>query len=344
MIGNSTHDCKSPHKHKLLTQLKEKMSLQQERSAASASNGVEAKTSEMSYLDSKVRIRICDLQEAKWRKEKWAMLTSYDTTTAKIFELAKIPVLLIGDSAAQAVLGYKSTIPVTVDELIPLARAVASSVERPLVIADLPFGSYQESPELALQTSIRFMKEAGAQAIKLEGGKEVVGQVRLLTKSGIPVMGHLGFTPQSEHTLGGFKIQARNEQAMQDLVENALALQEAGAFAVLLELMPSEAGKLVTERLRIPTVSIGAGPYCDAQILVWPDMAGFSAPKAKGAPTYTTSILGKDCGPTMELQRVPKFVKRYANLSQALYEAAVAYADDVRAGRFPAEEHCYKGT
>lgn len=279
------------------------------------------------YLGSKARIRVSDFQEAKRRGEKWAMLTSYDTVSAKIFDLAKIPCLLIGDSAAQNVFGLESTIPVTLDELIPLARAVSSSCTRALVIGDLPFGSYQESPELALRTAVRFMKEAQVHAIKLEGGAEIAKHVKLMTQSGVPVMGHIGFTPQSEHALGGYKIQGRGETASKKMLDDALALQEAGAFAVLIELVPSEIGETITKALRIPVISIGAGPNCDAQVLVWNDMAGFSPP-VKNQSGF-------------KLSRTPKFVKKYASLSENLYKAALTFASEVRSGAYPAEEHCY---
>lgn len=300
------------------------------------------------YLESKSRIRVGDLIEAKNRKEKWAMLTSYDTISAKIFDQAKIPCLLIGDSAAQAVYGYKSTLPVKMDELIPLARAVSSSCERALVIADLPFGSYQESPGEALRSATRFMKESQVHGIKLEGGREYVEHVKLLTQAGIPVMAHLGFTPQSEHTLSGFKIQGRNQSAIERLVEDAKALEAAGAFACVLELIPSEAGKSVTEKLKIPTVGIGAGPHTDAQILVWTDMAGFIKPTGKtpgymmDSPEPGSSSANGPCGSNLELSKTPKFAKRYANLSEILYTAAKTYADEVNSGTFPSEEYSYK--
>lgn len=303
------------------------------------------------YLESKSRIRVGDLIEAKNRKEKWAMLTSYDTISAKIFDQARIPCLLIGDSAAQTVLGYKSTLPVTVDELIPLARAVSSSCERALVIADLPFGGYQESPEAALRSATRFMKEAQVHGIKLEGGREYVEHVKLLTQAGIPVVAHLGFTPQSEHALSGFKIQGRGEAAIERLKEDAMALEAAGAFACALELIPSEAGRLVTESLEIPTIGIGAGPHTDAQILVWTDMAGFIKPTGKTGSGYMTDSSGSKSGNKigldsnssgLELSKTPKFAKRYANLSEILYTAAKTYASEVSAGTFPSEEYSYK--
>lgn len=296
-----------------------------------------------SYLNSKTRIRISDFKVAKGKKEKWAMLTSYDFVSAKIFDSAKIPCLLIGDSASQTVFGYKSTLPVTVDELIPLARAVTLGCERALAIVDLPFGSYQESPEACLRSATRFMKESLVHGVKLEGGKEYAQHVQLLTKSGIPVMAHIGFTPQSEHSLSGYKIQGRSASQAESLLEDALALQDAGAFACVLELVPAAVGKLITARLEIPTVGIGAGPDCDAQILVWHDMAGFRAPVGKVAGYLSEDENeGSNTNQTvLQLNKLPKFVKSYSNFSELLYASAVRYSSDVNKGIFPAKEHCY---
>ena len=261
------------------------------------------------------RVRTSDLQRAKDRGERWAMLTSYDMLTAGIFEQAGIPVLLVGDSAGNNVLGHATTVPVTVDELLPMVRAVVRSTTRPLVVADLPFGTYQASPEQALTTAARFLKEGGAQAVKLEGGQRVGPQVELLVSSGVPVMGHVGLTPQSELVMG-LKVQGRGE-AGDVLLADALALQDAGAFAVVLEAVPADLAERVTKELTIPTIGIGAGAGCDAQVLVWTDMAGLTA----GAPLT--------------------FVKRYADLRGVLAEATRAYADDVREGRFPGPEHSF---
>ena len=261
------------------------------------------------------RVNPRDLQHAKERGERWAMLTSYDMLTAGLFEQAGIPVLLVGDSAGNNVLGYPSTVPVTVDELLPMVRAVVRSTSRVLVVADLPFGSYQGSAPQALATAARFLKEGGAQAVKLEGGRRVAAQVDLLVQSGVAVMGHVGLTPQSEHTLG-LRVQGRGE-AGDVLVQDALALQEAGAFAVVLEAVPAELAERVTKELRIPTIGIGAGPACDAQVLVWTDMAGLTP----GKPLT--------------------FVKRYADLSTVLGDATRAYAQDVRDGHFPGPEHSF---
>jgi 3-methyl-2-oxobutanoate hydroxymethyltransferase len=261
------------------------------------------------------RITVRDLQAAKDRGERWAMLTSYDMLTAALFEEAGIPALLVGDSAGNNVLGYDTTVPVTVEDLVPLVRGVARGTKRALVIADLPFGSYQGSPAQALETSVRFLRE-GAQAVKLEGGRRVLPQVELLVESGVPVMGHLGLTPQSVNTLGGYRVQGRGA-AGDRLLEDALALQAAGAFALVLEVVPADLAERVTKELAIPTVGIGAGAGCDAQVLVWTDMAGLTP------------------GPG------PKFLKRYADLRSVLTEAATAYATDVREGRYPAAEHGY---
>jgi 3-methyl-2-oxobutanoate hydroxymethyltransferase len=261
------------------------------------------------------RITVRDLQLAKDRGEKWAMLTSYDMLTARLFDEIGIPALLVGDSAGNNVLGYDTTVPVTMDEMVPLVRAVASSTTRALVIGDLPFGSYQGSPAQALESAVRFMK-AGAQAVKLEGGRRVLPQVELLVESGVPVMGHLGLTPQSVNTLGGYRVQGRGE-AGDRLVEDALAMQDAGAFALVLEVVPADLAARVTKELAIPTVGIGAGAETDAQVLVWTDMAGLTP------------------GPG------PKFLKRYADLRTVLGDAARAYADDVREGTYPGPEHGY---
>jgi 3-methyl-2-oxobutanoate hydroxymethyltransferase len=252
----------------------------------------------------------------KERGEKWAMLTAYDQYTAEIFDEAGIPVLLIGDSAANNVYGYESTLRITVDEMLPLARAVASAVEHALVVADLPFGSYQGSAEQAFHTAVRFMKEAGVHAVKLEGGRHVVPAVEKLVQAGIPVMAHLGFTPQSEHSIGGYRVQGRGDQGA-TLIEDATALAAAGAFAVVLEMVPGEVAAEITKRVPIPTIGIGAGRDTDAQVLVWQDMAGLRS------------------GP------LPRFVKQYADLRGILSGAAAAFAGEVASGAFPADEHTF---
>src|SRR3954447_19553696 len=262
------------------------------------------------------RIRIPHLHAKKERGERWAMLTAYDQYAAAVFDEIGIPVLLVGDSAANNVYAYDTTLPVTVEELLPLVRAVTRSTRRALVVADLPFGSYQVSPGQALETSVRFMKEGDAHAVKLEGGARVAAQVEAIVDAGVPVMAHIGFTPQSEHGLGGYRVQGRGDAA-QRLLDDALVLQEAGAFAVVLEMVPTSVAQRVTKELHIPTIGIGAGPHCDAQVLVWQDMAGLNA------------------GPK------PRFVKRYADLRSALGAAAKEFAAEVRNGTYPAPEHSF---
>ncbi len=262
------------------------------------------------------RTRITHLQQMKERGERWAMLTAYDQYAAQVFNEAGVPVLLVGDSAGNNVFGYDTTLPVTSDELIPLVRAVVSGAPQALVVADLPFGSYQRSPQQAFDTAARFMKEGRAHAVKLEGGAHMAPTVKLLTDAGIPVMAHIGFTPQSEHALGGYRVQGRGDAADR-LLESARAFEAAGAFSIVMEMVPAPAAARVTEALRIPTIGIGAGPDCDAQVLVWQDMAGLRTGKA------------------------PRFVKRYADLHGVLLEAATAYRRDVEAGTFPAEEHSF---
>ncbi len=262
------------------------------------------------------RVRIHHLREMKQRGEKWSMLTAYDMYTAQTFDEAGIPVLLVGDSASNNVFANETSLPVTVDELVPLVRAVTRSARRALVVADLPFGSYQASAEQAFHTSVRFMKEANAHAVKLEGGAEVAPQVDLLTTSGIPVMAHIGFTPQSEHNLGGYRVQGRGD-AGEQLVAHAQALEAAGAFALVMEMVPGDVAAEITKTLTIPTIGIGAGPGCDAQVLVWQDMAG------------------------LRTGRMPRFVKQYADVHGVLLKAAQDYAADVANGTFPGPEHTF---
>src|SRR6266513_2891121 len=252
------------------------------------------------------RITIRDLQAATDRGERWSMLTSYDALTAGIFEQAGVRALLVGDTSAEMVLGHETTVPMTMDQLISMVQAVVRGTRTALVVADLPFGSYEAGPEVALRNAVRDLKEGGAQAVKLEGGHRVLPQVRAMTAAGIPVMGHLGLTPQSVNTLGGVRRVQGRGAAGDQLLADARALQDAGAFAVVLESVPAELGRRVSAALRIPTVGIGAGPHCDAQILVWQDMAGL-----------TTG-------------RMPRDVKRYADLDRILEEAARAFAEEVR--------------
>jgi 3-methyl-2-oxobutanoate hydroxymethyltransferase len=263
------------------------------------------------------RVRARDLVLAKERGERWPMLTSYDQYTAALFDQAGIPVLLVGDSASNNVFGHETTLPVTVDELLPLVRAVVRATQRALVVGDMPFGSYEEGPAQALRTAVRFMKEAGAHAVKLEGGRSVAAQVKALTDAGIPVMAHVGFTPQREHVLGGYRVQGRGDAA-EDVLADAIAVAEAGAIAVVLEMVPSEVAKRITAEIQVPTIGIGAGPETDAQVLVWQDMAG------------------------LRTGRMPRFVKQYADLAGALTEATKAFAEEVRSGAFPSEEHSFR--
>lgn len=262
------------------------------------------------------KTRVQHLQQMKAEGERWSMLTAYDYSSARLFEEAGIPVLLVGDSAANVVYGYDTTVPITVDELIPLVRGVVRGAPHALVVADLPFGTYESSPQQALATATRFMKEGGAHAVKLEGGERVAEQIALITAAGIPVMAHIGFTPQSVNTLGGFRVQGRGDGAEQ-LVADAIAVQEAGAFSVVMEMVPAELAGQVTRKLTIPTVGIGAGADCDAQVLVWQDMAGYTSGKTA------------------------KFVKRFGNVGDELRSAAAAYADEVRQGTFPGPEHSF---
>ncbi|MGO8852391.1 3-methyl-2-oxobutanoate hydroxymethyltransferase, partial [Mycobacterium sp.] len=221
------------------------------------------------------KIRTHHVQKMKAEGHKWAMLTVYDFSTARIFDEAGIPVLLVGDSAANVVYGYDTTVPVSIDELIPLVRGVARGARHALVVADLPFGSYEAGPAAALSAATRFMKEGGAHAVKLEGGERVAEQIACLTSAGIPVMAHIGFTPQSVNSLGGFRVQGRGDAAEQTITD-AIAVAEAGAFSVVMEMVPAELATQITGKLTIPTIGIGAGPNCDAQVLVWQDMTGMS--------------------------------------------------------------------
>ena len=264
----------------------------------------------------RTKTRVHHLQKMKAEGHKWAMLTAYDYSTARVFDDAGIPVLLVGDSAANVVYGYDTTVPVSVDELIPLVRGVVRGAPHALVVADLPFGSYEAGPAAALDSAIRFMKEAGAHAVKLEGGERVAPQIAALTAAGIPVMAHIGFTPQSVNTLGGFRVQGRGDAAEQT-IHDAIAVAEAGAFAVVMEMVPAELATQITGKLTIPTVGIGAGRNCDAQVLVWQDMAGLTSGKSA------------------------KFVKRFGDVGGELHRAATQYADEVGSGTFPDDEHSF---
>ncbi|MEW2388340.1 3-methyl-2-oxobutanoate hydroxymethyltransferase [Streptomyces venezuelae] len=260
------------------------------------------------------RITVRDITAAKERGEKWPMLTAYDAMTASVFDEAGIPVMLVGDSAGNCHLGYETTVPVTLDEMTMLSAAVVRGTSRALIVGDLPFGSYQEGPVQALRSATRLVKEAGVGAVKLEGGERSLAQTELLVQSGIPVMSHLGLTPQSVNTMG-YRVQGRGDEAAHRLLNDAKAAQDAGAFAVVLELVPAELAAEVTRSLHIPTVGIGAGSDCDAQVLVWTDMMGLTGGK------------------------MPRFVKQYAELRGAMAGAAKAFAEDVVGGAFPAPEH-----
>lgn len=263
------------------------------------------------------RVRVHHLVAAKEAGERLTMLTAYDAPTARIFDEAGIDLLLVGDSIGDNMLGHANTLPVTVDEMIPPARAVARSVKRAMVVVDLPFGSYEAGAEQAYSAAVRVMKETGAHAVKFEGGARVAEQVQLITGAGIPVVGHLGFTPQSENILGGKRVQGRGEDAVEQLCEDAVALQEAGAAAVVLEMVPAPVAARVTEILQVPTIGIGAGPHCDGQVLVWLDMAGMG-------------------------DWSPRFAKQFGQVGAELRRAAESYAGEVRTGSYPAEEHSYQ--
>jgi 3-methyl-2-oxobutanoate hydroxymethyltransferase len=262
------------------------------------------------------RVRTHHLRQLKERGERFSMLTAYDMYTAATFDEAGIDVLLVGDSASNNVYGNETTVPITVDELLPLTRGVARSVRRALVVGDLPFGSYQGSPEQAYATAVRFMKEGLAHCVKLEGGVEMAPQITRLSQGGVPVMAHIGFTPQSEHALGGYRVQGRGDAAERVLAD-AHAVQDAGAFAVVLEMVPGDVAAQVTKELAIPTIGIGAGAECDGQVLVWQDAFG------------------------MRTGRMASFVKQYADLHGELLRAAQAYDAEVKNGAFPGPEHTF---
>ncbi|MBD2760029.1 3-methyl-2-oxobutanoate hydroxymethyltransferase [Yimella sp. cx-573] len=262
------------------------------------------------------RTRTVHLQQMKEQGRKWAMLTAYDQYSAEIFDEAEIPVLLVGDSAGNNVFGYETTLPLDLDEFIPLVRAVSGAAKYALVVADLPFGTYGASTEQGFGSAVRLMKEGRAHAVKLEGGAAMVPLVKALTDAGIPVMAHIGFTPQSEHNLGGYRVQGRGESAARMLAD-ARALQDAGAFSIVMEMVPTSVAGDITKALRIPTIGIGAGPDCDAQVLVWQDMAGLRGGKA------------------------PRFVKKYADLRGTLLQAARDYREDVAGGEFPNPEQSF---
>ena len=262
------------------------------------------------------KVRIHHFREMKQRGEKITMLTAYDFPTARAFDAAGVDVLLVGDSLADNILGYDSTVPLTMDELVPFVRAVARGTKRAFVVADLPFGSYEASPQLAVESAVRMIKLTGASAVKFEGGRRVAAQVRAVTDAGIPFMGHLGFTPQSENALGGRRIQGRGDGAYDDMLADALALQNAGAFAIVLEMVVAPVAEKISAALDVPTIGIGAGAGTDGQVLVWLDAAGVG-----------------DWHPT--------FSKQFAAVGQAMTDAATGYVAEVKAGTFPAAEHTF---
>lgn len=264
------------------------------------------------------RVRTVHLQQFKDAGQKFSMLTAYDAQIASIFDEAGIELLLVGDSASNVMMGRSSTLPITVEEMLVFTKSVVNGASRALVVADLPFGSYEASPAQAVATSVRLMKEAGAQAVKIEGGAAMAAHVRMMVASGIPVIAHIGFTPQAEHALGGYRVQGRGDTA-QALIDDALALQDAGAFCVLMEMVPAELATQVDRALRVPTIGIGAGNGTTGQVLVWQDMLGLGS------------------------GRVPRFVKQYANLREVVAEAAGQYRSDVSSGSFPAPEHSFEG-
>ncbi len=261
-------------------------------------------------------ISVHDLLEYKKQDKKWLMLTSYDSLTSSLFDELNIPVVLVGDSAGQLIFGHDSTVPVTMEEMLPIVGGVARSNKSSLIVADMPFGSYQSSIELAIENATKFLK-VGAHAVKLEGGQRIANTISALVEAGIPVMGHIGLTPQSVNVFGGYKVQGKGEQA-QSLLQDAKAIESAGAFSVVLEAIPRNLAKEITKSISIPTIGIGAGPDTDAQVLVWQDLAG----------------LTKD--------PIPKFVKRFANLRDELKKAVILASKEVESGNYPDDNHSYQ--
>jgi 3-methyl-2-oxobutanoate hydroxymethyltransferase len=264
-------------------------------------------------------VSIHDLRAAKERGERFVMLTAYDASSAALLDELEVPVILVGDSLGMVVLGYDSTVPVTLDEMLHHTRAVSRGAPNAVVVGDLPFGTYQDGPSQALASATRMLKEAGANAVKLEGGGPMAPVTEHLVRAGIPVMGHLGLTPQSVNQFGGFKVQGRDEAAADRLVDDAVALTEAGAFAIVLECIPTELGRRVTEAVPVPTIGIGAGPHTDAQVLVWHD------------------VLGLTTG------RLPRFVKQYVDLRAEISGAIKSFQHEVADHEYPGPEHSYQG-
>ena len=269
-------------------------------------------------LDAVKKVRTVHLAQAKATGQKFSMLTCYDALTAQVFDRAGIEMLLVGDSAANVVLGYESTLTITLDEMIPMVAAVSRGASRAMVVADLPFGSYEQSPQQAVASAVRLMKEGGAHAVKIEADASMTEWVRALVRTGIPVVAHVGFTPQSEHALGGFRVQGRGEAA-ERVREDAVALAEAGAFCVLMEMVTTDTARRVDEAVgAVPTIGIGASNVTTGQVLVWQDMMG------------------------LREGRVPRFVKQFAQIGQVMEDAARTYREQVRSGEFPAAEHTFE--
>lgn len=266
----------------------------------------------------KGKFTVSSFRQAKEKNEKISMLTAYDYSTAKLLDQAGVDTLLVGDSLGNVMLGYENTLQVTMDDMLHHTRAVSRGAKHALVIGDMPFLSYHISVEEAIRNAGRFIQEAGAHAVKLEGGKNVIPQIKGIIAAQIPVIGHLGLTPQSVNVFGGFKVQGRDLEAAEKMIEEALLLQEAGVFGIVLECVPEKLAKLITEKLDIPTIGIGAGKYCDGQVLVIQDMLG------------------------MYSDFVPKFVKQYANVGQAMVEAVKNYDKEVKSSAFPEEAHTFK--
>ncbi|WP_368885694.1 3-methyl-2-oxobutanoate hydroxymethyltransferase [Rothia mucilaginosa] len=286
--------------------------------ATSAAAPAPASASKPFDLDAVKKVRTVHLAQAKATGQKFSMLTCYDALTAQIFDRAGIEMLLVGDSAANVVLGYESTLTITLDEMIPMVAAVSRGASRAMVVADLPFGSYEQSPQQAVASAVRLMKEGGAHAVKIEADASMTEWVRALVRTGIPVVAHVGFTPQSEHALGGFRVQGRGEAA-ERVREDAVALAEAGAFCVLMEMVTTETARRVDEAVgAVPTIGIGASNVTTGQVLVWQDMMG------------------------LREGRVPRFVKQFAQVGKVMEDAARAYREQVRSGEFPAAEHTFE--
>jgi 3-methyl-2-oxobutanoate hydroxymethyltransferase len=263
------------------------------------------------------KLTLSDLAEMKGDDQKIVMVTAYDAPGARLAEEAGIDILLVGDTAAMVVLGHDSTVPVTMDEMLFLTRTVARTVERPIVVGDMPFGSYNVSDDEAVRNAIRFVKEGGADVVKLEGAGPSLSRAAAIVAAGVPVMGHVGLTPQTETMLGGFKTQGRTAAKARRLLADALALEAAGCFSVVLEAVPTPVAARITEALTVPTIGIGAGPECDGQVLVYHDLLGLTEGRA------------------------PRFVKRYANLAEEIRRALGTYAAEVRDGSYPAKGHTY---